>query len=80
MDSENINELVGQWKRGETHGRDIVTKAINQVTDATVRRSGGVPFRLSRTVCNATITNIRAVIANYHGISLAKKVTKKTDH
>ena len=79
LEPENTNKLVDQWKRGESHGRDMITKAINQVTNSTIRRSGGVPFHQSRTVCKAIITNIRARIANHPDVSLASKVTKKID-
>ena len=68
LESEDISKLVDKWKRGESHGRDMITKAINQVTDSTIRRSGGVPFHQSRTVSKTTVTNIRARIANHPGL------------
>ena len=36
LESKHIDKLVCQWKRGETHGVDSVTKAIDQVADSTV--------------------------------------------
>ena len=72
--------IVAHWKHAETKIRDIVTKAIDQVTASTIRRSGGVLFYLLPKVSKLTITNIRATIANHHGVSLANSVMMKTDH
>ena len=80
LSRENIDNLVGEWKRGEAHGRDAVTKVVSRVANETIWRLGGVPFRLSRKSSKTIVTNIRAAIANHDCVSLANKVTKKTDH
>ena len=79
MASSDIDDLVGQWKRGEAHGADSLNNTISRVAASRIQRSGGVPFQLQRNVCRSTVTNIRAAIANHHGVALANKASwKKT--
>ena len=46
FDNKDVNELVGQWKRGEAHGTERIKDAIKRVQAELVERSGGVPIRL----------------------------------
>lgn len=44
MTEEDMNKLVGQWRRGEAHGEDCIEKAIVRSKEDLIRNSGGVPI------------------------------------
>ena len=54
MDEKDLDELVGEWKRGEAHGIASVNDAIAQATNRRVERSGGVPIRSQHSVSKGT--------------------------
>lgn len=80
MDKENMDELVGQWQRGEAHGTDSVMNAIRKVKEDTIRRSGGVPLNVDNAVGRTYLVNFTTAIANHTGISIVNSATGKSKH
>ena len=68
---EDVDELVGQWKRGEAHGQDSVKDAIMRVQAEVVARSGGVPINIGKEPSESTISRVTCAIANHHGVSIS---------
>ena len=79
MDEKDLDELVGEWKRGEAHGVASVNDGIAQATNRRIERSGGVPIRSQHSVSRGTATHYRAAIAHHHGVSLVNKASGKTE-
>ena len=80
FDKDDVDELVGLWKRGEAHGEESIKNAIMNRQASVIKRSGGVPLDLIQEVSRTTVTNVTAAIANHSGVSLVNKATGKTAH
>ena len=42
MTADDMNNLVSQWKHGESHGTNSIENAITQTRENIIMRSGGV--------------------------------------
>ena len=77
--NDDINNLVGQWKRGEAHGEDCIENAVKESRENLIRKSGGVPLNVDKSVGKTCISNITTRIANHAGVSIVDKATGKTN-
>ncbi len=80
LTSNDIDKLVGRWRRGEAHGMDSIKNAIVEAKADLIKRSGGVPLNVSASVGRTTNANYATTIANHAGVSIVNKATGKGKH
>ena len=80
MTKDDIDNLVGPWRRGEAHGVDSIGNAIIQVKENLIRRSGGMPVNIYNPVGRTRVANYANIISSHAGVSNVNKAIGKSKH
>ena len=75
----NIDNIVGEWPRGEGHVTDSIENAISRVKEDEIQRSGGVPLVASKAVSKSCVATYNNLLANHSDVSLVNKAREEND-